>query len=581
MTTKARTMNPIDDQDSDHETPELSTGERMQDQAQLADAGDQDTPDPLHAALSNAFDDVVPPPTDPQEAHYDAGGMEQAAADASGDEDEQSAADGEEDDDDAGDGDGDGDAESETEDEPMGDEEHATEDDPEEAARLAALASDLDDEPADEAVEGEISLDLLDEDALKVVRRLHHFGYEAYLVGGCVRDTLLGRKPKDFDIATSAEPNQIRQTFRNCRLIGRRFRLAHVYFQGGKTIETSTFRANPLDEMDNLPQDLLISQDNVFGSSEEDARRRDFTINALFYDPKTGKVLDHVGGRADLDARLIRTIGDPDVRLREDPVRILRAVKFAARLGFDLDGRTRDAMTSAASEISRCAAPRVLEEIYRLLACGSARHAFSLLMDLGIFPVLMPEVSPALGFNPDGTPPNEEQMALRTEVLDVLGAMDAIKERGVEPTHALSLGALFLRLFIKLQAANQDANKWLDDISSALVTRLRLTRRDRERLRMLMQAQRHLAPERRKGSAARATVRRGPFLEALLLYTLELHSRGADLAEVGHWKALARAEGALFRPGEVTERGSRDRDDADSGRDGAARRRGRRRRRRR
>lgn len=427
-------------------------------------------------------------------------------------------------------------------------------DDPREAARLAALAADLDQEAPDEAPEGEIPVERIDQDALKVVRRLHHFGYDAFLVGGCVRDLLLDRKPKDFDVATSAEPNQIRQVFRNCRLIGRRFRLAHVYFQGGKIIETSTFRANPLDEMDDLPKDLLISQDNVFGTIQEDAQRRDFTVNALFYDPRTGKVVDHVGGRADLEAGIIRTIGDPDVRLREDPVRILRAVKFAARLDFSIDPETRAAMTRHAAEIKRCAAPRVLEEIYRLLGSGASRKAFELLLDLGMAGVLLPEIADALGCEEGAGPPEPSHLEMRRQVLAMLDSLDACKQRGVEPSHALSLGAVLWRMYLRLQATGQDANRWLDDVSVSLVTRLRLTRRDRERLRVLLQSQRHLAADKRRGGGGRATVRRGPFLESLLLHTLDLHSSGGDLSEIGQWKALAKMEGQMFRPGEAGDK---------------------------
>lgn len=201
----------------------------------------------------------------------------------------------------------------------------------------------------------EIDPDELDPDALKVVLRLHQHGHQAYMVGGCVRDLLLGRKPKDFDIATSATPNEVRGIFRNCRLIGRRFRLAHVYFKGGKIIEVSTFRANPTEleaaanggEDDGEGEDLLITHDNVFGTAQQDARRRDFTINGLFYDVAEGRVIDYVRGRRDLDERFIRTIGDPEVRMREDPVRILRAVRFAAKLELDIESRTYAAMEGA------------------------------------------------------------------------------------------------------------------------------------------------------------------------------------------------------------------------------------------
>src|SRR6185436_10288318 len=187
----------------------------------------------------------------------------------------------------------------------------------------------------------------IDPDAAKVIQRLRRYDHAAYLVGGCVRDLLLGRKPKDFDVVTSATPNDIRRLFKNCRIIGRRFRLAHIFF-GPKIIETSTFRANPREmeeeESGSGPEpesgDLLIRRDNVFGTPEEDARRRDFTINGLFYDIETAEVIDHVAGMVDLEARLVRTIGDPDIRLREDPVRILRAIKFAARCNLTIEPET-------------------------------------------------------------------------------------------------------------------------------------------------------------------------------------------------------------------------------------------------
>ena len=180
-------------------------------------------------------------------------------------------------------------------------------------------------------------MSLIDLNALWVIKRLRAKNYEAYLTGGCVRDLLLGRTPKDFDVATNAKPEEVRQIFKNSRLIGRRFLLAHVFFPGNKIVETATFRANPLDVQEDLPEDLLLTHDNVYGNIEEDARRRDLTINGLFYDPIEGKVLDFVGGRADLEARLIRTIGDPDIRFQEDPVRILRAIKFASCLGFQIE----------------------------------------------------------------------------------------------------------------------------------------------------------------------------------------------------------------------------------------------------
>lgn len=243
----------------------------------------------------------------------------------------------------------------------------------------------------------EIPLERLDSDALKVVHRLRAHGHQAYLVGGCVRDLLLGLRPKDFDVATSAHPGEIRAIFRNCRLIGRRFRLAHVFFRGGKVIETATFRANPHEgngaNGEAPAGDLLITADNVFGTAEEDARRRDFTVNGLFYDVILGRVLDYVGGRGDLERRQLRTIGDPDVRMQEDPVRILRAVRFAAKAGLDIEENTWRAMIRHKEELARCAPPRVLEEIFKLLRSGHSHRCLELLDRMGGLEVLLPPIA--------------------------------------------------------------------------------------------------------------------------------------------------------------------------------------------
>jgi Poly A polymerase head domain/Probable RNA and SrmB- binding site of polymerase A/Polymerase A arginine-rich C-terminus len=283
----------------------------------------------------------------------------------------------------------------------------------------------------------EIPEALLDPDAVKVVRRLRRAGYLAYLVGGCVRDLLLGMRPKDFDVATSAHPNQVKETFRNCRLIGRRFRLAHVFFRGGKIIEVSTFRANPLDELTDLPADLLIRHDNVFGNAEEDARRRDFTINGLFYDLDEGKVVDYVKGKVDLEARLVRTIGVPDVRLREDPVRILRAIRFAAKCALQLERETLAAMKAHAPEIPRCAPPRVLEEMLKLVRSGAARRCFELLREVGALRVLLPPVAEYL----EQRGPTEAERHLRA-----LDALDAHVKVGEIPSDAVLLATLLAPL---------------------------------------------------------------------------------------------------------------------------------------
>src|SRR5258706_6050198 len=263
----------------------------------------------------------------------------------------------------------------------------------------------------------------VDPDALKVLYRLHEHNYIAYLVGGSVRDLLLKRRPKDFDIGTSAHPHQVKKLFRNCWIIGRRFRLAHVKF-GTKTIEVATFRRHvPASELtpeieaavatatddartpeaavidDVSPrrraEDHLIQRDNTYGTPEEDAFRRDFTVNALFYDIGTFSIIDYVGGLDDLDARIIRCIGDPDVRFLEDPVRMLRAVVLAARLQFAIDQPVLDSIGANRHEIARSAPARLVEEYYKILPSGHAKEAFTQLRATGLLKAITPELSSA------------------------------------------------------------------------------------------------------------------------------------------------------------------------------------------
>jgi poly(A) polymerase len=231
--------------------------------------------------------------------------------------------------------------------------------------------------------------------ALKVLYRLHDAGHRGCLVGGGVRDLLLGREPKDFDIATDARPEQVQRLFRNCRLIGRRFRLAHVQF-GQEIVEVATFRACGDDsEEGNGPgveraADGRILRDNVYGSIEDDAWRRDFTINALYYDIASFAVLDYVGGMADLKAGLIRPIGDPVQRYHEDPVRMLRAVRFAAKLGFRLDPAAEAPLHRLGPLLEKVPPARLFDEILKLFMGGSAIQTFELLRHYRLFGWLFP-----------------------------------------------------------------------------------------------------------------------------------------------------------------------------------------------
>jgi len=240
-----------------------------------------------------------------------------------------------------------------------------------------------------------ISRDAIDPDALKVLYRLKSTGYRACLVGGSVRDLLMGRTPKDFDIGTDARPEEVRAIFRNCRLIGRRFRLAHILFRGGKVVEVATFRGRP-EPPGEEGADLLVTSDNTWGTPEEDAWRRDFTINGLFYDIADFSVIDWVGGLDDLEAGLVRAIGDPDVRFREDPVRMLRAVEFATRLSFAITPRDYEAILSHRKDLARSATPRVTEELAAMLRAGQALPTFLLLREMGLLDVLLPDLSEEL-----------------------------------------------------------------------------------------------------------------------------------------------------------------------------------------
>jgi poly(A) polymerase len=245
--------------------------------------------------------------------------------------------------------------------------------------------------------------------AVSIVERLQNAGYQAYLVGGCVRDMMLGITPKDFDVATSATPEQVRAEFRNARIIGRRFKLVHIHF-GREIIEVATFRANhPQDDEDedsnqsSRNESGRILRDNVYGTLEEDAQRRDFTINALYYDPVTERVLDFANGVHDIRNRLIRLIGDPQQRYKEDPVRMLRAVRFAAKLDFGIEKHSATPIRPLAPMLRDIPSARLFEEVLKLFLNGYAEPTFEMLVDLELFEPLFPASSKALEYNPTYT----------------------------------------------------------------------------------------------------------------------------------------------------------------------------------
>ncbi len=394
----------------------------------------------------------------------------------------------------------------------------------------------------------------LDQDALRVISRLSRSGYEAYLVGGCVRDLLLGRKPKDFDVATAAHPRQIKRLFGNGRIIGRRFKLVHVAY-GDHIIETATFRRAPeIREEDG--EDLLIVEDNEFGNAQEDARRRDFTINALFYDPPKQRVIDWVGGLEDLEAGVLRTIGDPRVRMAEDPVRILRAVKFATRLGFRIHDDTWDAMCELSPDLARSAKPRVLEEVLRLLRSGTSLGAFRMLRACGALKVILPPIDDYLGPRDDPNPAAHDRADSFWRLLE---ALDTDVHSGNQPTTAVCIAVLFLRLIEK--HATEDERESGDLLDSAIdllepfALAMRLPRRDCGRAQRIIGHQRRFMQTASKRFSPLLFMRSEDFVEALDLFRLRSISWGQGWDVYDGW--LSRYKRAESAPPEEIEEARR------------------------
>ncbi len=270
----------------------------------------------------------------------------------------------------------------------------------------------------------------IDPDTVRVLYKLKDAGYEAYLVGGAVRDLMLGRRPKDFDLATSARPNDLRRLFRNSRIVGRRFRIVHVFF-GSKNVEVATLRSMVEPSGGS---DLYIEEDNEWGDLESDSFRRDFTVNALYYDIRDFAVIDYTGGVRDLHDHLIRCIGDPRVRFQEDPVRMLRAIKFAARFGYTIEPETDAAMRALPAEILKASRFRVTEEIFRILLQPNRDVGLRLLKQYGILAQVYPDWLKAIG---------EEGFA---QVLDFFAAAErAAADDRYYPIEVLATG-LFIPL---------------------------------------------------------------------------------------------------------------------------------------
>ena len=329
----------------------------------------------------------------------------------------------------------------------------------------------------------------IDPDALKVMMRLHRHGFKAYLVGGSVRDLLLGRSPKDFDVSTDARPGQIRKLFNNCRVIGRRFRLAHIHFRGNKIIEVSTFRKAPAEP--GPPEEGEAAEeakrgDNTFGLPYEDAVRRDLTINGLFYDIGSFAILDYVGGMADLKAGIIRTIGPPDERLLEDPIRMLRVVRHAVRTGFRIDPETRAAVERNARLLEASNRFRLQDEFHKDLDGPAFGSVLRLQSEIGLLEAIFPELDAYLK-EPEAAAQSLFSAPWVWKALSLLDASseerDEIRENRILSMVFPLIEARVTKSYPSLREAGRDPMQ-INQLLRELQTPFAIPRREQERFKI-------------------------------------------------------------------------------------------------
>ena len=370
-----------------------------------------------------------------------------------------------------------------------------------------------------------ISRKNIDPCALKVLYRLSQLGYTAYLVGGGVRDLLMGREPKDFDVGTSARPNEVKKAFRNCFLIGRRFRLAHVRF-GDKVIETATFRQSSQsvgEIIEHAAEGPL--EDNTYGTPETDAHRRDFTVNGLFYDIRDFSVIDWVGGMKDIEKKIIRSIGDPEIRFQEDPVRMMRAIKFSSRLGFRIERRTAAAMEKYHRSILTAAVPRVCEEIFRLFTYGHSEEAFRQLYKYGLLGDLMPELGAFI--SRDG--------GVKSKTFKYLAVLDGYEKmmsaKGFEVSNGLRAAVLMTAMFRAERKEGAGRR-----IMQCMLSAIKMPKATYFTAVTLMESTRRLALSPSKGK--QRFIYNRDFLDALDYNRIVLRAEGGDESTLNEWADL-------------------------------------------
>lgn len=394
----------------------------------------------------------------------------------------------------------------------------------------------------------------ISDNATKVLRRLQGAGYQSFLVGGGVRDLLLGREPKDFDVATNARPEQIRELFRSCLLIGRRFRLAHVRF-GREIIEVSTFRAaHRIEDSDaRCDEGGRILRDNRYGTIDEDVWRRDFTVNALFYNINDHSVVDYVGGVRDLQDGQLRLIGDPQQRYVEDPVRLLRAVRFAVKLGFRIHPESEGAIPELSYLLTDISPARLFEEMLKLFMGGMALQTFETLRHYGLFRHLFPQTEAALAEEEGGFPHMFVSQALRNTDLRLAEGKPVTPGFLISAllwTPVLNLKREYLSNGLNEHDALSDA---VGTVLSRQIPALSIPRRFNNMIRKIWHLQYHL--ERRK-QKDQAMMEEAPYFRAAYDFLQLRQQSGEELSEVlEHWEDSYRAAAANTRHARRGEHG--------------------------
>jgi poly(A) polymerase len=379
-----------------------------------------------------------------------------------------------------------------------------------------------------------ISRKMIDEEALKVLYRLHRHGFLAYLVGGSVRDLLLGRVPKDFDVATNAHPHEINALFKNSRIIGHRFRLVNVFFKGRKTIEVSTFRSHSEFEEIETEEGDIIRADS-FGTPSEDAFRRDITINGLFYNIADFSIIDYVGGLSDLEQRIIRTIGDPDEKFQQDPVRMIRVIRHSARTGFPIENKTYEAILRHREEIRKCSPSRVRDEFLKDLKENVTQPSLSLMLQTGLLLSIFPDLVRVFG---DRNPwKNRDQQFF----LSLFSLVDQLVKMA-RPVSDSVLLALFLTPFLQaiipyhpFLEKKEKYLYWTQTIHWAvhqILTPFSFPRGTKEMAYQILVAQSNIKKAIQKGVIFKKLRMKKYFKEAVLLFGIEAQAKGEKIPHI-------------------------------------------------